>query len=207
MPAYRSSAEAEIRNAVVDRLRMMVPDARIIHEINVESFGGRIDVLAVGTSRIVAVEIKSEKDKLDRLEDQIGAMNRVAHVSVAALHEKFLCDKRPPDECRKASLTWIHPEMDRDGHIQTRRWMMDPLPWLRPKRRCLPADALGMLWVDELRSICAQFSLPAKSRMNSGDLRDLIRFHLTGEQITRAVCGAIRRRACVEADPIIEDAA
>ena len=34
MPAYRSSAEAEVRDAVVARLREIRPDARIMHEIN-----------------------------------------------------------------------------------------------------------------------------------------------------------------------------
>ena len=56
MPAYRSSAEGEIRVAVVERLREMMPGCRIIHEINAASFGNRIDVLAVGEKSLAAVE-------------------------------------------------------------------------------------------------------------------------------------------------------
>lgn len=40
MPAYRSEAEGEVRQAVVEYLRIQRPNARIIHEIN-SSYGGR----------------------------------------------------------------------------------------------------------------------------------------------------------------------
>jgi hypothetical protein len=45
--------------AVVGHLRQLRPGCRIIHEINASSFGNRIDVLAVGESDLIAVEIKS----------------------------------------------------------------------------------------------------------------------------------------------------
>ncbi len=94
MPAYRSSAEAEIRDAVVARIRKQRPGARIIHEINVSTYGpNRIDVLAVDRAEIIAVEIKSAKDKLDRLPAQIAAMRGAAHRVVAAIHEKFLVEQ------------------------------------------------------------------------------------------------------------------
>ena len=93
MPAYRSSAEAEIRDAVVARIREQRPNARIIHEINVSTYGpNRIDLIAVDAAEIIAVEIKSAKDKLDRLPAQIEAMKRVAHHVIYAIHEKFLVE-------------------------------------------------------------------------------------------------------------------
>ncbi|WP_278118673.1 hypothetical protein [Mesorhizobium sp. WSM4887] len=77
MPAYRSSAEAEIRDAAVARLRQRRPNARIIHEINVSSNGpNRIDVLAVDRAEIIACEVKSAKDKLDRLPAQLTSSVR-----------------------------------------------------------------------------------------------------------------------------------
>lgn len=72
MPAYRSEAEREVREAVVARLRLIRPDARIINEINASAFGNRIDVMAVSRTEIISVEIKSKKDKLSRLPKQIA---------------------------------------------------------------------------------------------------------------------------------------
>lgn len=94
MPAYRSEAEAEVRGAVVDYLRQIRPQHRIIHEINASGQGSnRIDVLSVGEAEIIAVEVKSAKDKLDRLEDQMKAMQGVSHCAIAAIHEKHLIEK------------------------------------------------------------------------------------------------------------------
>src|SRR6056297_3623333 len=90
MPAARSEAEAEIRDAVVAKLRRTRPDARIIHEINMAGGTNRADVMAVSPAEIITVEIKSEKDKLDRLPDQIATMRKCSHITVAALHRKFM---------------------------------------------------------------------------------------------------------------------
>src|ERR1017187_5847469 len=106
MPAYRSEAEAEIRTVVVDPLRQMRPTARIMHEVNVSSFGNRIDVLAVDHAEIISVEIKSSKDKIDRLAAQIEGMKRCSHHVIAALHEKHLVER--------ATNKW-NAEYERDG--------------------------------------------------------------------------------------------
>ncbi|WP_292173967.1 hypothetical protein [Mesorhizobium sp.] len=85
MPAYRSSAEADIRDAAVAKIRQRRPNARIIHEINVSSHGpNRIDVLAVDRAEIIACEVKSAKDKLDRLPAQVASMFGAAHHVIAA---------------------------------------------------------------------------------------------------------------------------
>jgi hypothetical protein len=78
MPAYRSSDEGEIREAVVAHLLTLRPSARIIHELNCSTYGpNRIDVRAVTPAEILAVEINSQKDKLDRLPAQIAACGLV----------------------------------------------------------------------------------------------------------------------------------
>lgn len=93
MPARRSDAEGEIRTDVVAWLRASRPLSRIIHEINVCEGGNRIDVIAVGAAEIIAVEIKSELDKLDRAPAQITAMRGVAHHVYTALHKRFMVPK------------------------------------------------------------------------------------------------------------------
>lgn len=129
----RSAAEQELRDAVVARLRRWRPRARICHEVNCGSFGpNRIDVMAVDIDEIIAVEIKSEKDKLDRAPKQISSMSNVAHHVVVALHEVHLIEQEtnrwaahygrldgkhylsviPPEA--KGAIPWVYPEAPRD---------------------------------------------------------------------------------------------
>lgn len=80
-----SEAEERIRAKAEVWLRQRVPDARIIHELVLEQGGSRIDLAAVTSDMIVAVEIKSERDVLDRLNSQLEAAMKVAdHVILAA---------------------------------------------------------------------------------------------------------------------------
>lgn len=205
MPAYRSSAEGEIREAVVDRLRELIPGCRIIHEINAASFGNRIDVLAVGETEMAAVEIKSSKDKLDRLPDQIAAMRNVTNLVFAALHEKFLRkigeNVYPPDEARHA-LVWVYPRIERKGHVDCGEAWDSRDRWAKPVK-CLPPGAVWMLWRDELQSLCRGIGVRGVSKLTMEECIDHMRWNLTGEQVTRAVCETLRRRQCVEADPAI----
>ena len=209
MPAHRSSAEAEVRDAVVARLRQFRPKARIMHEINACGFGNRIDVLAVDRAEIIAVEVKSEKDKLDRLPDQISAMRGVAHHVIAALHEKFLLPYQhnekvvlPPSEARGATV-WAFP-------LRADRNSIGIDPWTEPRFSLtlpLPANALHMLWANELRHLCLKLGVPADSRTTMPCMVNALRWRCTGEQLTKGICAALRARVCIEADdPILEAA-
>lgn len=228
MPAYRSSSEALIRDAVVARIRERRPSARIIHEINVGTYGpNRIDVLAVDRAEIIAVEVKSEKDKLDRLPAQMGSMRRVAHHAIAALHEKFLVEKktnkwaahyeRDSEFYRKdlpdgLKLTigecWVFPERRRSmlgsvegGHDSNATWQF-------PSAAidiALPQDALGLLWRDELYALCGALRVSAGSRSTMMEMTRSLRWLCPGKELTKGICAMLRRRRCVEADPEIED--
>lgn len=213
MPAYRSPAEAEIREAVVARLRELMPEARIIHEIQSSCQGPtRIDVLAVTPDRIAAVEIKSSRDKLDRLPAQLEGMQRCAHHPIVALHRKFFEIKETPN-----AGTWIYaPEEAGRGVI----WGFD-LPQLtsaeqylrhelqgrwRKWMACPPPGAIDMLWRDELRAIVARRDLSSRtSKLTIPELIDLLCWNLTGADVTREVCAALRARRCPEADPEMFD--
>lgn len=205
MPAYRSSAEGEVREAVVARLRELSPNARIIHEINVSTYGpNRIDVLAVTPNDIMAVEVKSSKDKLDRLPAQIASMRRCSNHVFAALHEKHLpslsIGAMVPDEARGA-IVWAFPRIERKGHVQCGAEWAARDRWVKPKA-CLPSTAIEILWRDELVQICASLGVRT-SKLTMEEAIDIIVWRMTGEQITRAVCAALRSRRCVEADPEI----
>lgn len=225
MPAYRSEAEGEVRQAVVEYLRIQRPNARIIHEIN-SSFGGtRIDVLAVDRAEIIAVEIKSAKDKLDRLRDQMDGMKGVAHHAIAVLHEKFLSQeyttnrwaahferdgvfyrKDLPGEYQHMPRTWIYPQRNRamhtDGHDGHARWPDLTSSLQNP----LPDSALWMLHHAELLNLCNRLNIPSGKRPTCAPMIAALRWNATGRDITRGVCSALRARECIEADPAIIDA-
>lgn len=211
MPAYRSSDEGEVRDAVVAHLRDIRPNARIIHEINCSSFGpNRIDVLAVSPVEIIAVEIKSKKDKLDRLPAQIASMRACSHHVFAALHEKHLrplgqvehgYGVTPPEEARGA-IVWVFPRLDRQGHVECRSEWVERDRWAKPKAS-LPPGAIHLLWREELQAICADLGVRAVSRLTMEEAVDAIRWRLTGEQLARTICSSLRQRTCVEADPAI----
>ena len=227
MPAYRSPAEAEVRDAVVARLRQHRPQARIMHEVNCSLFGpNRIDVIAVSPAEIISVEVKSRKDKLDRLPAQIASMRGMSHHVIAALHEKFLVERPEPTNrfaahyerdgefwmrCEppeaKGAIPWIYPE--------TRRAMMDVVSggndflavWRKPQpaiQAALPG-AIDMLWAEEMRDFCALVGIEARKSDSRARLLPLIRWRCTGEQITKGVCQILRARRCIEADPEMFD--
>ncbi|WP_439605471.1 NERD domain-containing protein [Shinella sp.] len=223
MPAYRSSAEAEIRDAVVARIRECRPNARIIHEINVSTYGpNRIDLIAVDREEIIACEIKSAKDKLDRLDAQVSAMKGVAHHVIAAIHEKFLKEsktheqaahyqrdgefylKTVPDNWHHGIETWVFPKVRR---CLDEGWNYDRLDkWdLKPYRPTapLPAAAIDMLWRDELRELCGILRVSAPRKCTMPEMVSALRWHCNGRELTRGICGMLRARRCVEADPEI----
>ncbi|MFD1944695.1 NERD domain-containing protein [Paradevosia shaoguanensis] len=231
MPAYRSSAEAEVRDAVVERLRLIRPQARIIHEINVSTYGpNRIDVLAVSPAEIVAVEVKSARDKLDRLPSQIKSMMGCAHHVVAALHEKFLVERETgvhaahyqrdgryyfrdlPENTgiRHPVLAWIFPEKRRAMKSVVEGGVDYTAYWSQPDQtyeETLPAAALEILWRDELAELCGSLGVPSGRRSNMSDMARALRWHCSGKELTKGICSALRARRCVEADPEIEAAA
>lgn len=204
MPAYRSSAEAEIRDAVVSRIRERRPNARIIHEINVSTYGpNRIDLIAVDHAEIIAIEIKSAKDKLDRLPAQIAAMRGAAHHVVAALHEKFLVPSTwnegrvtAPPEARGAEV-WAYPEQEAGRCHGCGKWQ--PIPLLI--ETALPGAALDILWRDELYDLCGALRISAGRRATMTDMSRQLRWLCSGRELTRGICAALRARRCVEADP------
>jgi hypothetical protein len=228
MPAYRSPAEGEIREAVVAHLRARRPSARIIHEINAVNMRAarptRIDVLAVDREEIVAVEIKSARDKLDRLPAQMEAMQSVAHHAIAALHEKFLVEcptnehaahyerdgayylmalPSEPARLHRASA-WVYPlraRALRPDYDCLARWDLSAATCMTP----LPEAALDMLWREELADLCSRLKVATGRRSTRTDMMRELRWQCSGKEITRGICAALRARECVEADPPIRD--
>ncbi|MBS0258361.1 MAG: hypothetical protein JSR13_11685 [Proteobacteria bacterium] len=223
----RSFDEQEIRNAVVIRLRELMPGARIVHELNVAGQGtNRIDVAAIGTEHIVAVEIKSRKDVLKRLDEQWKAFNEVAHFVIVAAHEKHFADYREaywrdevPSERHlnhplffgkwlSAFRVWPYPMPAPDGKGRIRldgsHWFFDRYKHLERIPRA--TAMLNMLWATELQAECRRHSVSCSSRSTRPEMIRTLAWNLTGKEITHAVCRQLRQRAFAEADaPIYPD--
>lgn len=86
-----SAAEERIREKAVAAMRRRWPSARIVHELQLEQGGIRIDLAAVSEDFLALAEIKSERDVLKRLPAQISRAMAVADevwIVIAAKHEK-----------------------------------------------------------------------------------------------------------------------
>lgn len=227
-----SEAEERIRVKAEAWLRQRCPDARIIHELVLEQGGSRIDLAAVTPDMIVAVEIKSERDVLDRLKHQLEAALKVAdHVVLAAspckvakladLHARFCYDE-----------PWVE-DRDKSGNLISTRpaenpkyvgpwpqrvrvlvevedeFLIDPdfrLPFPRPQRNPIgsprrdlsPYNRLCMLWASELQAIS---NLASKREVCASHVVET----MTGGDIRRAVCAALRQRKFPRADPPVSE--
>jgi hypothetical protein len=205
MKHTRSSCEWEIRDAVVARFRELWPDARIIHEMNVEHGSSRADVVAVQPDRLWICEVKSERDKLNRLPGQIKDFGPACHGLIVAAHERWTKTNGASSLLSLATAgchrfdTWAYPEPER-------RYGRD---WGRPYRNVVPwpHKMLTLLWADELRAIASKHRVACKGRTPAHELVVSLSRLLTGAEIEKAVCGMLRLRTFVEADAPIEVAA
>lgn len=187
-----SEAEERIRMKAEAALRVAFPDARIIHELVVRQGSCRLDLAAVTEQRLILVEIKSEKDVLTRLEKQAKEARAVADGFKVCVADKHLDKAREitrwTDTCAEAD---IEREIVHGSYFQ--RQVMQGL--------CNAPARLDMLWANELR-IVAQ-SGPKASRSAS-----ILRASdsLTGSEVRRRVCAALRAREFPRADaPILSD--
>ena len=206
-----SASEREIRDYAAGRLRQMIPGARIIHELVVG--GCRADLAAVTDERVTLVEIKSERDTLKRLPEQVRQFNRAAHEVIVIAHERWW-DAEPYDNGAprfvpgkeladgvKATTVWGYPEVaDRDPYgawSMQRQWSSQPEPHA--------ARLLELCWKSELLAECSRHRISASSRTNMMTLIRDMTWHMTGAEIARSVCRQLRNREFPEAvAPIIE---
>jgi hypothetical protein len=225
-----SAAEERIRSKSEAMLRTAWPEARIVHELVLEQGGCRIDLAAITPDRLIAVEIKSERDTLSRLAAQVRAASKVAGTIWLCVAEKHvsaierMADARLPFAEAKTPVVrqgkevgWRFaenpaylPEIrhctlfveDHDGALR----LKDGHRFWRDRERVLsPSDQLAMLWAEELRSVCAGLDLGKRSTRRR--CISLACEMLTGRQIRRAVCGELLTRPFPRADEIRRAAA
>lgn len=215
-----SSDEREIRDAVVARLRELLPSARIVHELNIAGQGSnRIDVAAVTRNAIVAAEIKSKKDKLDRLDTQWPAFLKVSDYLIVAAHEKHFVRHRDkweredsPGELRlnhvlflnswsRRKYVWPYPRPAEERGA----WTFDPIRDIQMRFPLNAGDMLNMLWADELSAECSRHRVAAGARPTRFTMIRQMASMMTGREVREAVCRQLRQRSFAEADEPIRD--
>lgn len=191
-----SSAEREIRDALVNWFHTNEPRARVVHELNVAGQGSnRADLGIILPDTLFLVEIKSERDKLTRLKDQFDAFMKCSHGVIIAAHERHF----DGDELRGCDwMRWSHKD-----HIWrypgAERWDLH-----RYKAYIEPHAVmfLEMLWAEELSAELVRHGLMAGGSQR-WQMIHAMTLGMTGKQIREAVCRQLRQRAFAEADPPI----
>ncbi len=210
MTPFVSDDELAIRTATVARIRELLPQARVIHELNVEQGTVRADLAAVTADKLYLFELKSRRDTLSRLPQQLRHFHPVCHGLIVVADEKWCgaatkagypnCDASAVIQfhASKAAL-WQWPEPE--GRYR-REWSLpisETVPW--------PHRMLRLLWTEELRIAAGQLRISADRRSPGYKLAKLIAAQATGADIEKAVCRALRARPFAEADaPIFAEA-
>lgn len=181
-----SEAEERIRAKAVDALRAIWPEGRIVHELVLQQGGCRIDLACVMPARIVVVEVKSERDVLDRLALQAKQARPCADAFFTVLAEKHW--RKAWEEKHICILEAVRED---DAVREFRRGERSVMA-----ARCNAPARLSMLWANELRRIAG---------LGSRSTREAAITHaadtLTGAEVRKAVCAAIRARSFPRADP------
>jgi len=180
-----SEAEERIRAKAERALRAHWPEARIIHELMLRQGGCRVDLAAVTPDRLIVIEVKSERDVLTRLERQLTEAREVADYALVAVAEKHLEKARPI-----AGWLGCCGEDEIGDEIGRRGWRQSL------EATCNAPARLSMLWASELRRVAGTGPKAARgfSILSASD-------NLTGAEVRRRVCAALRARPFPRADP------
>lgn len=207
--AGASDAEKEIREAAIKWARIYMPSARVVHELNVAGMGtNRADLAFIEKAFLVLVEIKSEKDSLCRLTEQLAAFIPSSHRTVIIAHEKhFREDSVWRLDYRHKWITpdtyyeWRYPRQigDETG------WQIDRGTLKHPYTEPGAATFLEMLWREELIYEALRHNICLPKRPVRQQIIAAMVYDMKGHEITAAVCRQLRQRKFAEADePIWE---
>lgn len=181
-----SEAEARIRAKAEAALRAAFPDARIVHELVVKQGSCRLDLAAITPQRLILVEVKSERDVLDRLDRQVTQAKAVSDGFMVCVADKHL-------EKARNAVGWhlVEREDEISKHIAAHYFQRNVLMGL-----CNAPARLEMLWAQELRVVAG--TSPKTPRQQSILLASDT---MTGAEVRKRVCAALRAREFAEADP------
>ncbi|WP_421724765.1 hypothetical protein [Bauldia sp.] len=171
---------------VVERWgRQRWPDARVVHELVVAE--KRIDMAFVGRHELNGVEIKSSKDRLGRLDEQMAVFRR--HIPMVWL---------------AVAPKWAEQTAIMDRLVCTADEIVTgPGGFVSENWRVYPA-MLDLLWADEARALASRHRVSYGPRTPCYKLLPELARLLTGDEIVEGVCRELRARdAFWKADPPI----
>lgn len=218
-----SEAEVRLRDKTVDLLRECHPAGRIVHEFPLG--GVRMDVACITPERIIQVEIKSERDTLERLANQLRFACKVggevwvvyAPRWIEAMKARQQAQDMTRPIQRNGYTTYAdNPLYIRDltrcvelteddaGALVVPGYGVHPREKAANPKRYIGGDRyssrplLDLLMKPELLRLGAP--LGVKSRMTTWDLTQTIHEGMTGADIRRGVLAHLRARPCFWAD-------
>ncbi|MBZ9600724.1 hypothetical protein [Phyllobacterium chamaecytisi] len=215
MKHSRSSAEWEIRDALVTYCRASMPTGRIVHELNTSGQGScRADLAVIEPDYLTLFEIKSQKDTLKRLPEQSKAFEACSHEFIICAHTKhFIFEETEHYTCPVKRLNadgfawrddhvWEYPEPPKYTGLGDFRWKLRRNDQWKKGRPFEPRalSMLSMLWQEELVNICHAHRIAVTTRATIPVCIKEITWHMTGQEICKAVCRALRARTFTEAD-------
>jgi hypothetical protein len=187
-PVNRSSEELQLRVAATEWGRKRLPGCRVIHELVCGE--RRADMAIVGEKDLIGIEIKSSRDKLDRLDEQLKEYGRYFPEVWLFIAPKWIGAAR--------KLSGVNVAVVRDGRVEVLR----PPKARKPYRdELVTARMLEWLWVEEAARIASRTQvIPGPSvstRYPTANVRKLLARLLTGNEIIREVCRELRARPLV----------
>jgi hypothetical protein len=221
-PVNRSGEELAMRAIVVAALRREYPDARIIHELPLRYSTNRIDIAAVTHKEIISVEIKSSNDVIDRLERQVRTFAQISSRLIVALAPKWNVELPPKRVTRAGSYdasvsqyTETQDLLRKIGEPHVETWTCDAATGLFERTnggfsRFNPHPwswrMLHLLHVAELWTVADRHKVPVFGRNPThASYVESCSSYMSGRDVCRAVCRALRERAAFGAmsDPPI----
>ena len=154
----KRSNDFDVRVAVVRQLLAEgVPRRDIRHEITLDTYSsaGRCDLAVLRDTHIIGIEIKSGKDKVDRLKEQCKAMHRCFDYICVVLDTRL--EEKLGHSFWAAEPYWYHHESS--GFVSYswmhKGWIDQPNPCLTTETRAWrssranTADMAALLWKEE----------------------------------------------------------
>lgn len=208
MTTNRSSEELAMRELIVPKLRARWPGARIIHELPLRYSSNRIDLAAVTETQIISVEIKSSHDVIDRLEAQLRGFLPISARLIVALAPKWneklapIITKTPTCTSYRFQRTQTQEIIERVGNRAIEVWTVDAAGGTIDVtdsgsyrgRAVRPYEMLHLLHVEELVEIATKHRCWSGKRPRHFDLVEACTDLMTGREVKKAVCAALRAR-------------
>lgn len=187
-----SEAEARIRVKAENLLRELFPSARIVHELDL--CGVRLDLAAITDDRLVLLEIKSERDTLSRLDNQVRFAHQIGGPLIICIAPRWIEDLKARSYWRNTEKLVETDDGFADLHNREGQYASY---W---RTRLLREDQdrydswalMRLLLKPELYALAKPHG--AKSKHDVSALQRIAHDNLTGREIRRGVMAALRAR-------------